>query len=265
MIEVLPILAAGWNELISILVGLVFLVLWVLGQISDANKKKQPPQGGRRPAPPKPAQPAGAVGGAGVGQQADPLRAQVDEFLRRAGQQRGPQAVPAPGRQMPAKPPRRREEVVVLLDEKSAQAAARPPLAQPLGSIDQPPATRGGGLAAKHKPRLLRRETPTQPQTVAQHVAEYVGTSTKSILDEVSHLGESVIQADQRFDVELHQKFDHDLGSLAARRDERLSDQQVQPTADSPASQIAAMLANPDGVRQAILLNEILRRPTDHW
>ena len=34
---------------------------------------------------------------------------------------------------------------------------------------------------------------------------------------------------------------------------------------DTPAAQIAAMLANPDGVRQAVIINEILRRPSDRW
>ena len=35
--------------------------------------------------------------------------------------------------------------------------------------------------------------------------------------------------------------------------------------ADSPAAQIAAMLTTPEGARQAIVLNEILRRPEEQW
>lgn len=258
------LLAAGWNELISILVGLVFLVLWVLGQISDAHKKKQPPKGGRRPAPPKPAKPAGAVGGAVVGQQADPLRAQVDEFLRRAGQQRGPKAPPAAQGKVP-QPPRGREEVVVLLDEQSSPPARRP-LSEPLRSMQQrTPAPRRGESPPNRKARPPFRDDTQLPQSVAEHVAEHVGTSTQAMREEVSHLGERVIQADEQFDVQLEQKFDHKLGSLSARRDARLLDQQPQAVADSPASLIAAMLANPEGVRQAIIVNEILRRPSDRW
>ncbi len=35
--------------------------------------------------------------------------------------------------------------------------------------------------------------------------------------------------------------------------------------AETPAGQIAAMLADPAGVRQAIVLSEILNRPSDRW
>jgi hypothetical protein len=39
----------------------------------------------------------------------------------------------------------------------------------------------------------------------------------------------------------------------------------LTPVDNSPVGQIAAMLASPGGVRQAMVINEILRRPSDRW
>lgn len=247
------LLAAGWNELISVLVGLLFLVFWVLGQIADVKKKRaQPP---RPPAvPPVPGGPQAAPRAQPAPVQ--PVRAQVDEFLRRALQQGQPQgARPAP----PPRPPVRRDEIEVLVDDEPA----RTPLAEPLRPM--------GGAAAAPPPiqpprrHPLRRVALGRPQSVAEHVAAHVGSAVEQIREEVSHLGESVITADEQFDVQLQHKFDHKLGALSARHTSRVEDQQAAVKADTPASQIAAMLASPEGVRQAIVVNEILRRPEERW
>jgi hypothetical protein len=70
---------------------------------------------------------------------------------------------------------------------------------------------------------------------------------------------------DEQFDVQLKAKFDHTVGTLAASAGSA-SDQPSGPAPrDTPAGQIAALLASPDGLRQAMVLNEILRRPADSW
>jgi hypothetical protein len=74
-----------------------------------------------------------------------------------------------------------------------------------------------------------------------------------------------VKKADAQFDVQLHQKFDHELGSLANRGEDSRPVSAASIAALSPAAQIAGMLSSPDGVRQAIVLNEILRRPEERW
>jgi hypothetical protein len=78
-----------------------------------------------------------------------------------------------------------------------------------------------------------------------------------------SQLGKRIIDEDQQFDVELKARFDHALGSLAGSVNP-VAEEQVAHV-DSPAQQIAAMLANPVGVRQAMIVNEILSRPSDRW
>jgi hypothetical protein len=79
-------------------------------------------------------------------------------------------------------------------------------------------------------------------------------------------LGQRIIEDDAQFDVQLKAKFDHTVGSLtgsAVTAAEQAA--AAASAAETPAAQIAAMLATPEGVRQAIIVNEILRRPTDRW
>jgi hypothetical protein len=252
-----PILALGLNELVTALVLFASLAIWVLSQIADAKKKQAapppravvpPPGPGDRPAMAQ-AQPA-----------ADALRAQVDDFLRRAAGQGPPQGVqPAP------RPAIRRDEIEVLVAAEPAEAA-RPQLAKPLRPI-------GGAAAAaprqvpKEPPRMRppRRAAAGRPQSVAEHVAAHVGAAVEQIRQEVSDLGEAVITADREFDVQLQQKFDHQLGSLRSHSLAPAADQPAKQPATTPASEIAAMLASPAGVRQAIIVNEILRRPDERW
>src|SRR4029079_7363971 len=78
-----PVLAVDIGE---VLVGLVALIFVIIRQLYEANKNA----GAHRAKPPaipqpQPQNPNKAPGPA-AGQQADPLRAQVEEFLRRAGQ-----------------------------------------------------------------------------------------------------------------------------------------------------------------------------------
>lgn len=266
MTHSLPILlAAGLQEVLSILGALVVFVIWLIGQINDA-KKKQLAQV-ERPQAAMPPQPAGQAAAAGEAPPpADPLRTQIDEFLRRAAQQKLAQpAAPLPPRQPPG-----RDEVVVLLDE-SVAAPPRKPLAERMRSLgDAAAASRARPSPPpqpprERKPRSPQRVGPPRPRSVAEHVAEHVGAATQEFRKEVSNLGERVKQADEQFDVQLQKKFDHTLGSLAPRPASRASDQPAAPETATLAAQIAALLASPGGVRQAIVLNEILNRPTDRW
>jgi hypothetical protein len=103
-----------------------------------------------------------------------------------------------------------------------------------------------------------------QRKSVAEHVAEHITAGTQSLSQQTSQLGQRIIVDDQQFDIELKSKFDRAVGTLSATRvSEPAAD--APPAGDSPAAQIAAMLARPDGMRQAMVLNEILRRPADRW
>jgi hypothetical protein len=255
----LPILlAAGLNEIISVLVGLAFFVIWVINQINDA-KKKQAAQERKQQAEMQ-ARPAEQPVAAGAGPP-DPLRDQVDEFLRRAG--KPPVQPPAP----PKKPAR--DEVVVLLDD-AAVAPPRKSLAEQVraqaeAALRRANQTNPGGPSvppaaptSKQRPAQRSGQSPRR-----KSVAERSSFGQHDFNKEVADLGSRVKQADEQFDRQLQKKFDHELGSLASRPSAAPAEPTPQPP--SPATQIAAMLANPDGVRQAVILNEILHRPTDRW
>jgi hypothetical protein len=99
---------------------------------------------------------------------------------------------------------------------------------------------------------------------VAEHVAEQVASRSQSLAEKTAQLGQRIVTEDQQFDTQLKAKFDHAVGTLTGIPLAPAEQPAPRPV-DTPARQIATMLANPDGVRQAVLLNEILRRPSDRW
>ena len=260
------LLLADIFDIITSVIALMVPVLWVMKQIFDATKQEAPPRGGppEEAPPPQPQVEAQAAG-----QQADPLRNQVEEFLRRAG--RGPQQPAEPGR--PA-PPQRRvrpagpREIEVLVDENAPQPPERRPLAEPLRSAGQPAApARPQPVAMPRQSRPQRRAAAApQRETVAEHVADSLAAQSQNMIDRTSRLGQQIIEDDHQFDVQLKAKFDHTVGSLtgsAVTAAER-ADAAARAT-KTPAAEIVAMLSNPDGARQAIVINEILRRPSELW
>ena len=244
------------GEVIGAVVTLGALVLWIIQKISEAGKAAQQRQvrQGARPAPPA----VGQGGAAAAGQQADPLRNQVEEFLRRAGQ--GNQPNQKAGQPRRAAPPAR--EIELLLDDEASQPQRRA-VGAPLRRMESRPAEKRATPAAADKRPERRSVIPRKRVTLAERADQRAAARTKSIDRQVSNLGQRIIAEDAQFDVQLKAKFDHSVGTLAGST---VSETELVPVARvTPASQIAAMLANPDGVRQAVILNEVLNRPTDRW
>lgn len=252
------IVLADIVELIGSAVGLFALVMWVIKQIVETNKKAAPPRGQQPAAPrpqPRPPQPARVNP---AGQQADPLRNQVEEFLRRSG--RLPQAN-RPNPQVKRTRPARTNEIEVLVGESEAQRE-RPPLATPLKS-NQSAASMPSTTAPQ--PAALPLKT-TRRQSVAEHVAEAIAAHSRDVSDQASRLGQRIIADDLQFDEQLKAKFEHSVGTLTGSA--VIEAEQAAAAASiaaAPAAQIAAILASPAGVRQAIVINEILRSPTERW
>jgi hypothetical protein len=98
---------------------------------------------------------------------------------------------------------------------------------------------------------------------VAEHVAEHVAARSRNLAEQASNLGRRIVQEDEQFDVQLKAKFDHPVGTLTGSA--RSAEEQILAPGTAAAANIAALLANPEGVRQAILVNEIMRRPSDRW
>jgi hypothetical protein len=247
------VLLAGIEDVVGILMALLVPLLWVVKQIADASKQAKAPDGPQPAAAPH-AQPQ--VPRQAAGQQADPLRNQVEEFLRRAG--RGPQAE----RARPA-----RQDIEILLDDEAA--ASRPP-AEPLRPAAAASKTTGPVMPAAPQvsPQTPPRRSvaPRKRKSLAERATERAAARASKIAEHTSHLGQRIIEDDQQFDVQLKAKFDHSVGTLtgsAVTAAEQAA--AAVSAAETPAAQIAAMLATPDGVRQAIVVNEILRRPDERW
>jgi hypothetical protein len=90
---------------------------------------------------------------------------------------------------------------------------------------------------------------------------------------------DDLLQADAAREQKRHKKFDHRLGRLADTSQTAASDPQVvgqaagisgtrgaeSTTSNPAAANLAAMLGNPQTVRHAIILGEILQIPEDRW
>lgn len=247
----LLLLADIW-EVLGALLALLVPVLWGIKQIADATKQGQQPE--KAAEPPRQAEAVAPRPAARPGEQADPLRSQVEEFLRRSG--RAPQA----DRGQPA-----RRDIEVLIDEESVprRVAGEPvrPAAAPIpaaASAPRPTPTPTADI------RPVRRSvTPKTRRTLAERAVERAAIRADKVAEMGSHLGQRIIQDDHQFDAQLKAKFDHTIGTLGGSSAAAVK--QVPAPPDSPAGRIAAMLASPSGVRQAIVLNEIFNRPSDRW
>lgn len=256
-----PVLAAGWIDALGPMLVVGF---WILRQIyvavqeqRDLERAKEQARERGEPWPPGPAPPpeldearAGAPPAEApvarpAADQGD-LRSEVEEFLRRAGVP----APPAPPVAPPAEAGERPRRPVDPFDEpqrrprpprparpkprvEGQRPASRPPIAPPPSAPAPQPAAGGSGIRRLPESQLAER---------------------------ASHLGESVAAADERADARLHEKFDHRLGNLGARAG---NPAQGTTGPQSAAARIRTLLMRPEGAREALLMAEVLRRPTD--
>jgi hypothetical protein len=110
------------------------------------------------------------------------------------------------------------------------------------------------------------------PESVAAHVRDHLSSAKFAPVSQ--QLGREVTQIDGKIERHLLEKFDHRLGRLAGMGGESASAQTAvdleaprQGAAVAPlaAANLAAVLANPASLRQAILLSEVLNRPESRW
>ena len=146
--------------------------------------------------------------------------------------------------------------------ERTAQRTGKKP------PEPQPAATGRRPLVERHvaplSSELVDVEAIDEPPTgagVASHVAQHLDRS--GFDQRAAQLG-SVEQEERTFQDQVDQTFDHQVGHLAMRGEEPAPGAQA-PAAPVAAQTIAALLADPQNFRGAIVLNEILQRPTDRW
>lgn len=237
---------ADWLESLLPLVFVIFFVVrQFLESLAAAKKDPEPveldpielpaadPQDEAvevAPAPPR---------RAGAGRESE-----VDEFLRRLESQNEADPPPAPRRE-------------------------RPPAERPRRLATQARADNPGGMGSEEPARRRGGSEPATPE-------EAGGSSRRRKLRPGGAQPAAAESRDERIAARIHEKFDHKLGRLqseasketaaavapGAARDGQSDDKPVDQTT---AEALAAMLGSPQGMRSAILANEILRPPTERW
>ncbi len=114
---------------------------------------------------------------------------------------------------------------------------------------------------------------PVEAELLEPPTGEAVSDSVQRHLDtreftvRASQLTEEIQRADQQREEHFRKTFERRIGNLAdtSQGEPQPAAAGSQKPAESPAATIARMLASPEGVRQAIVLNEILARPAERW
>ena len=159
------------------------------------------------------------------------------------------------------------------IEEFMRRAAAKPRPAAGAGPVRRPP-----------QPQLRPPvEKPEQAQVgTDEPVGAKIGKQVDRDLDtqeftkRSTELGSEVAQADREIDQRLHQVFDHHVSNLELMPGEaaaapvavgpvELTEQSLLDIPATFATGLTDLLADPDSVRQAIVLNEILHRPEERW
>ena len=224
------------EEILRVIVPIIFVIIWVLSQVlGKRNKPVKPRQG----APQRPVGPPKNISD------------EIESFLKQVADKRG------------AEPPAQIE--LLEPDEFIPQQPAprRAPVELPPLVIEPAAAD----LAAEElRPVLSSRGE------VSAHVEGHIGAS--SFAERTSRLGEDVDQIDDDVDERIHQEFDHHIGNIAhvesAKADAAFDRHDMtvweeSQTDTSVAASLADVFKDPQSIRRAIILNEILRPPTGRW
>ncbi len=235
------LLADGWGWVVPI----VFLVIYAINHVLAQFKAQQKQQPGRPGQPARPGQqarkrPAGGERpirpGEAPQQPQSPqaqLNSEIEQFLKRANQRRGEK----PSRDRSSMQPRRSEPTLVPLVEKP---------------VDVQP--------------LERRDFDSVAASVEQHLG------SRNFEQRASHLADDVIRSEGQLEQHLQQAFNRRVGTLGDESSKPVDAERVTDVAGKTSTQasdaavaLRVLLANPQRVREAIMLSEILERPIDRW
>lgn len=233
--------AAG--EVWEMLVGLLFFIMWTVAQLLGGRQEAKAKKKQRRPVELEPIEPPadwrneGAAPAPQPRNQEEALRSEVEEFLRRAQGK--------PERAQPQEPHRAQPQLPQPQDARSQPSVMPPPREKP----------------RRQKPRQPAESDPSSPRQSRKKKQ----ASTQTFTTRSKNLGASGAQAKQRMESHLHEAVDHQVGSLEHQEatDAETVSTEI-PLVDNQndiAAEIAEMLRSPQGVRQLIIANEILKRP----
>ena len=164
-----------------------------------------------------------------------------------------------------------------------------PPDQRPLPVRPDPPADVADEIedfmhrAAQRKPIQIKRQTAAalspvvaEPVRAEVVVERLVGKQVKTHFNEQkfskreANLGKEVAQTGSELNQRLHQVFDHNVGNLEDAPDTAGGSSSNKPPEVAAGTSLFTsglfdLLSNPNSLRQAIVLNEVLRRPEDRW
>lgn len=195
-------------------------------------------------------------------------RDEVEEFLRRAAARRAAaqQQQPRPAAQPPVQQPQQ---------QPFQQQPYQPPAPQYQQPYQPPvPQRRPATLAEvvmlepvdSVEAELVEVELADQTDRVGRSVEMHM-RGTQAIDVHTRRLGAEVDLADDKLEAHLHQVFDHKVGNLkkstpdAAPRTDAASPELQTPA----AAAFAKMLADPQSLRNTLILTEIMKRPEANW
>lgn len=250
MVEHDPLLAANIGDVLGWLIPIVFFVIYLINQLLAARgtqQQQQQQQRQRRGTPQRPQteramrppQQGGRNAPEPRGQTAQ-LNDEIEQFLKRAGQRRG--------------------------ENQPRERATRPPESRPRAP-KQPPAP----------PRQPLREAPVDAdvvlvdeprrESVADSVEKHLQTGTFE--KRAAHLTDDITRAEEQMEEHLQAAFGRRVGTLAGAPVAKgpVTDAPTAAVEDAPSAAVAfaQILRTPQGMREAIVLGEILARPEHRW
>lgn len=240
--------AADMDEIVRIVFRAALIIaplIYFAFQAKGNGKNK--PNAGKKPAPQRP-----NMNPNPAPQKKEEFRDEIEAFLKRAAENRGQPAQaqrPAAKRQ-PVRQPPPQERPAAPPRRVQPQRAQRPQPARP--------AQAAGPILAEAVPPAAES---MWEEGVAEHVQHHIGGG--GFAERASHLGEDVELSDERLETHLHSTFDHKIGQLddspMAAVDKLPADNRHVPSPQAAA--LVRMLKSPQGVQQAILIGELLKRP----
>lgn len=242
-----PLIAADFD--VETVIKIVFFVILIFGSALAKLASAVFENLGKKGPPPRP-------GAGGANPQADQLRREVGDFLKRFGVE----IEEAPAKQK--QPPIVTAEVVrePLVKNKGRERPAKP---APTARQGRPPKSES---APSGRQKSGQQSSRPGGQGVSQHVKEHLDTG--KMRQHAQSLGSRISDADERVESRLRERFSHNVSHLA---EDHLGEQPIGEGTDSatwsdriggynPAvERIRQMLATPQSARDALILSEILR------
>jgi len=108
---------------------------------------------------------------------------------------------------------------------------------------------------------VVSAELAQEGSRVEREVQEHLRGS-QEIADRTSQLGRQVDAAQEKLQEHLRAVFDHELGRLSKTASSTAATPHEKPLSDVTLEELRSVLQSPGSIRDAIVLAEILRRPS---